>query len=130
MGSQIKELLIGIPVLFFIFWVFTAPVPEERIVRACEPINWVGNLATSTTALSKEDHTLTAARWSDKLNYSCRYIIWRLLYQDEYLKAVEEGRVVPVAGGHKAVEPQKTEEQPVEPEGASEPASAPATPKE
>jgi len=126
MGSQIKELLIGIPVLFFIFWVFTAPMPEERIVRACEPINWVGNLATSTTALSKEDHTLTAARWSDKLNYSCRYIIWRLLYQDEYLKAVEEGRVLPVAGGDPSVEPQK----PNEPAGSLPPAGAPATPNE
>lgn len=121
MGTQIKELLIGIPVLFFIFWVFTAPVPEERIVRACEPINWVGNLATSTTALSKEDHTLTAARWSDKLNYSCRYIIWRLLYQDEYLKAVQEGRVVPVAG-EKTVEPQPTQQEAVEPDASPAPA--------
>lgn len=121
MGMQIKELLIGLPVLFFIFWVFIAPMPEERIVRACEPINWVGNLATSTTALSKEDHTLTAARWSDKLNYSCRYIIWRLLYQDEYLKAVQEGRVVPVAG-EKTVEPQPVQQEAVKPDALPTPA--------
>lgn len=96
---QIKELLLWVPVLFFVVWVFIAPTPETRIQRTCEPINWVGSLATSTTALANEKHTQTSARWSDKLNYSCQYLIWRLLYQDDYLKAVEEGRVIEGADG-------------------------------
>lgn len=91
---QIKELVIGIPFLFFVFWVFTAPIPQDRIGRVCEPINWVGNVATSTTALTAENHTGTTVRWSDKLNYSCQYTIWRLFYQADYNKAVAEGRVV------------------------------------
>lgn len=90
---QIKEILISVPLLCFIFWVFTAPLPQNRIERVCEPIHWVGNVATSTTALSVDRHTTTAARWSDKLNYSCQYLVWRLFYQDDYNKAVEEGRV-------------------------------------
>lgn len=90
---QIKEMLIGIPILFFVFWIFTAPLPQERISRVCEPIHWVGNLATSTTALSSAKHTETSARWSDKLNYSCQYLIWRLFYQDDYNKAIEAGLV-------------------------------------
>lgn len=90
---QIKELLLGIPILFFVFWVFTAPIPQERISRACQPIQWVGNIATSTTALSSTDHTQASVRWSDKLNYSCQYLVWRLLYQDEYSKAMEAGLV-------------------------------------
>ena len=90
---QLKETLLGIPVVIFIFWVFTAPLPQDRIGRTCQPIHWVGNLATSTTALSAERHTGSAARWSDKLNYSCQFLIWRLFYQDDYNKALAEGRV-------------------------------------
>lgn len=93
---QIKEILIGIPVLLFIFYVFSAPVPEQRISRVCEPINWVGNLATSTTALTADSHTKTTVRWSDKLNYSCQYMIWRLFYQEAYNEAVQDGRVTPL----------------------------------
>lgn len=96
MGSSIKEILIGIPVLCFVFWVFTAPIPSTRIERFCEPINWIGNVATSSTALAVEGHTATTVRWSDKLNYSCKYMVWRLFYQEAYNKAVDAG-LVPAA---------------------------------
>ncbi|GBG14399.1 TonB-dependent receptor [Novimethylophilus kurashikiensis] len=92
---QIKELLFGVPILFFIIWIFAAPVPQDRISRACEPINWVGNVATSTTALSAESHTATTARWSDKLDYSCQFLIWRLFYQADYNKAIAAGLIKP-----------------------------------
>jgi hypothetical protein len=90
---SIKEILLGIPVLMFVWWVFTAPVPQQRIERVCEPINWVGNLGTSATALATDSHTGTAERWSDKLDYSCQYMIWRLFYQKEYNQAVAAGLV-------------------------------------
>lgn len=90
---QLKETFLWVPLVMFVFWVFIAPLPQDRIARTCEPINWVGNLATSTTALSAERHTGSAARWSDKLNYSCQFLIWRLFYQDDYNKALSEGRV-------------------------------------
>lgn len=92
---QIKELLLGIPVLIFVLWVFSAPLPSERIERVCQPIHWVGNLAVSTTALSADKHTETSVRWSDKLNYSCQYMVWRLFYQDEYNKALAAGLITP-----------------------------------
>lgn len=93
--TQVKEILLGIPLVIFVFWVFAAPLPSERIVRACSPIHWVGNLATSTTALASEKHTDTSVRWSDKMNYSCQYMVWRLLYQEDYNKAVAAGLIKP-----------------------------------
>lgn len=97
----------------FLGWVFTAPMPQDRITRACEPINWVGNMATSATALSAQSATATTARWSDKLNYSCRYLIWRAVYQDDYNRAVTEGRVVPGTGAVTApAQPAKAPEEP------------------
>ena len=94
---QVKEIIIGIPLLLFVLWIFAAPFPIERIARTCEPVNWLGNIATSTTALSAEDHTEASARWSDKLNYSCRYMVWRLIYQDAYNNAVKDGLIKPAA---------------------------------
>jgi hypothetical protein len=92
---QVKELLIGIPLILFVVWIFLAPLPEQRIERACSPITWVGNLATSTTALTKEENAHTAAPWADKLNYSCQYMIWRLFYQKDYNDAIRTGRIRP-----------------------------------
>lgn len=92
---QLKELLIGVPILFFVLWVFAAPVPQERISRVCEPIHWLGNVTTSATALATEQHTQTTVRWSDKLNYSCQYMVWRLFYQEDYNKAIAAGLIKP-----------------------------------
>lgn len=90
---QIKEWLVGIPLLVFVLWVIFAPVPQARIERACSPITWVGNLTTSTTALAKEEHTATAATWADKLEYSCQYMLWRLFYQKQYNEAIKAGLI-------------------------------------
>lgn len=92
---QIKEILMGIPLLMFVFWVFIAPVPQDRIDRVCSPIQWVGNLTTSLTALSTEKHTETAVTWADKLDYSCQFLIWRLIYQDDYNQAIKDGLIQP-----------------------------------
>lgn len=129
---QIKEILVGIPILFFVFWIFTAPLPQERISRVCEPIHWVGNLATSTTALSSVKHTETSARWSDKLNYSCQYLIWRLFYQDDYNKAIADGLVAApaadatVAPATAAPDTEPVEQKPELPAGQAGIAQEPA----
>ena len=93
--TQVKEILFGIPLVIFVFWVFAAPLPSERIERVCQPIHWAGNLVTSTTALASDKHTDTSVHWSDKMSYSCQYMVWRLIYQDEYNKAVAAGLVKP-----------------------------------
>lgn len=137
--TQVKEILFGIPLVIFVFWVFSAPMPSERIVRVCQPIHWAGNLVTSTTALASEKHTDTSVRWSDKMNYSCQYMVWRLLYQEDYNKAVAQGLVKPAdattgaqgtsvatpsAGGTPQAQPSASASAPAQ---ASAPASASTT---
>lgn len=142
--TQVKEILFGIPIVCFVFWVFFAPLPSERIVRVCQPIHWAGNLVTSTTALASDKHTDTSVRWSDKMNYSCQYMVWRLLYQEDYNKAVAAGLVSPApgtpgtpatAGTAQAAKPVDSEaamtaeaqKPPTPPKGTAAPAAAPAT---
>lgn len=124
--TQVKEILLGIPLVIFVFWVFAAPLPSERIVRVCQPIHWAGNLVTSTTALASENHTDTSVRWSDKMNYSCQYMVWRLLYQEDYNKAVAaglikaEGPKAPAAqaAAAQAANTAQAEQPPVQPQAA------------
>ena len=130
--TQVKEILFGIPLVIFVFWVFAAPLPSERIVRVCQPIHWAGNLVTSTTALASEKHTDTSVRWSDKMNYSCQYMVWRLLYQEDWTKAVAAGQVKPAEGtpaGTAATQAAKTaeaEKPPVTPQPQQAAPVAPA----
>lgn len=129
---QIKEILLGVPILVFVFWVFAAPLPQNRIERGCAPITWVGNVATSTTALSSENHTSTTVRWSDKLNYSCQYMVWRLFYQEDYNRAVAAGEVAPAADAKQAQDAPTVEKQTTLPSPSKEvsaPASAGSAPK-
>lgn len=131
--TQVKEILLGIPLVIFVFWVFAAPLPSERIVRVCQPIHWAGNLVTSTTALASEKHTDTSVRWSDKMNYSCQYMVWRLLYQEDYNKAVAAGLVKPAEGtpaataATQAAKTAEAEKPPASPQAAPAPSPAPAT---
>lgn len=132
MGSTIKEILIGIPVVCFVFWVFTAPLPQTRIERVCQPIHWVGNVVTSTTALTTDNHTATSVRWSDKLNYSCQYMVWRLFYQEEYNEAVKAGLVRPAADSEQAQDAptaEKTTTLPSKGKEAPLPDESPSTPE-
>lgn len=128
--TQVKEILLGIPLVIFVFWVFAAPLPSERIVRVCQPIHWAGNLVTSTTALASDKHTDTSVRWSDKMNYSCQYMVWRLLYQEDYNKAVAAGLVKPAEGtpaaaaATQAAKTAEAEKPPVAPQGTQDPAAA------
>ena len=128
--TQVKEILLGIPLVIFVFWVFAAPLPSERIVRVCQPIHWAGNLVTSTTALASDKHTDTSVRWSDKMNYSCQYMVWRLLYQEDYNKAVAAGLVKPAEGApattqaSQAANTAEAEKPPVAPQAAPAPAPA------
>lgn len=76
----------GLVFLAFVVWVFVAGTPQSRIENACRPIGWVGNATTSMAALTFPAHQAAAQRWFDKFEYGCRFMIWRLFYQDAYNK--------------------------------------------
>lgn len=89
----VKELLLGVPLVCWLGWAFWAPLPSDRIDRLCLPTEWVSNFATSATALASDKYTETSNQWGAKFTYSCKYAIWRLIYQDDYNKAVASGLV-------------------------------------
>lgn len=89
----------GLLFLAFVVWVFIASDGSERINRVCKPIGWSGNLVVSLASLAAPDHAPAGQKWFDKFEYGCRYMTWRVIYQDEYNKyiAAQNGASAPAA---------------------------------
>ncbi len=74
----------GLVFLGFVFWIIAASSPSQRIENACRPIGWSGNVVVSLSALVLPDQQKTVEKWFDKVEYGCRYTVWRLFYQESY----------------------------------------------
>lgn len=81
----------GLTILAFILWIFLGAAPQ-RIERTCAPIGWMGNVTVSLAALVTPNYQKPVQKWFDKFTYGCQYTVWRLFYQDDYLKFVETQR--------------------------------------
>lgn len=76
--------------LAWLFWIFFASVPDERMRRACRPVNIVGNVFVSLTALGAERAVDNVKGTFNSVEYGCRYMVWRLLYEEDYLEYIED----------------------------------------
>lgn len=74
----------GLVFLGFVFWIISATTPLSRIENACRPVGWTGNVVTSLSALVLPAQQAKVQSWFDKLEYGCRYMTWRLFYQEAY----------------------------------------------
>lgn len=74
----------GFIFLGFVFWIIIATTPSQRIENACRPLGWGGSVITSVSALVLPNQQVTVQGWFDKVEYGCRYTVWRLFYQDAY----------------------------------------------
>jgi hypothetical protein len=74
----------GLLFLGFVFWIIAASSPQARIENGCRPVGWSGNVVTSLSALVLPAQQATVQSWFDKLEYGCRYLVWRLFYQEAY----------------------------------------------
>jgi hypothetical protein len=79
----------GLLFLAFVGWVLVAGNPTTRIENVCRPIGWTGNVTTSLAALVLPDQQVKVQSWFNKLEYGCRYTVWRLFYQDAYNEWVQ-----------------------------------------
>jgi len=85
-------------IVHFLIWVLAASTPQAKMQRGCQPVNWVGNVATSLAALTSPEWGAKTDRGFASADYGCRYTLWRFFYEDEYRQAVAEGRIDPSTG--------------------------------
>jgi hypothetical protein len=134
----------GMLFLAFVAWVFLAGNPDERIKNVCRPIGWSGNVVVSLSALVVPDQQTTIQGYFQKFEYGCRFLTWRLFYQEAYNQwlaqqpsasgkpgSVEDGAKEGAKDGAKAGEGAKAPSPPTSPaaEKPAQPANSPG-PKE
>ena len=83
-------------ILFMVFvaWVFIADGGEQRITRACKPIDWGGVVFESITDLTFPEYSRNVDKWMDSAEFSCQYTVWRLFYEQEWINAKENNESV------------------------------------
>jgi hypothetical protein len=80
------SLLFFVAVFVWVVRIFLTTDGSERIVRTCQPIDILGNVSISTTALLADGLTQPITNVMNSWVYGCRYIVWRSIYEDDYLK--------------------------------------------
>jgi hypothetical protein len=130
----------GILFIVFVGWVLVAGQPSKRIDRVCAPVEWAGNFSTSLSALVVPQYQTTLNAWFDKVDYGCEYLVWRLLYQEDWNKfqamqaqraqvapqPAEASGAVPATAGPAKTAPEKAGKQSHPDPAAKSPAPAAA----
>lgn len=109
----------GYALLAFIGWVIITANAMTRIERACAPVGWGANVLTSVTALALPSQQKPLQELGDRLEYGCRFTIWRLLYQKEYNDYLAAGGMPAKSESSQAVQ------SATQPEKAQDPVAAP-----
>jgi len=90
MHKSIWGYIFSISIVVWIVWALLAIEPKERLDRACKPVDWTKNLFVSGAALLAPSYQTNVSSTFDKIDYSCQYMLWRLVYEDDYKEAVDE----------------------------------------
>ena len=80
------SMLFTLGMMVFAAWVMLPPSPNERMERVCKPIVWTGKAAVAVSDLASQKYSPDVERFFEKADYSCRYVIWKVFYQEEWLK--------------------------------------------
>lgn len=105
----------GILFLAFVAYIFVAPNPSVRIERVCKPVPVTGNVIVSMSALILPQHQSTVQGWVSKFDYGCQYIVWRMVYQKEYLEYQEKKKEEVKQDSTQAETPAPEKNQPANP---------------
>ena len=81
---KIFSILFGGLVVVWIVWCFTTPNVDLRLMRACRPVDWTGNVVVSLTAFAGPTWEADVQHTFDRMDYMCRYVIWRLVYGQDW----------------------------------------------
>jgi hypothetical protein len=84
------SLLFFVAVITWVVRIFITTDGSERIVRTCQPIDLFGGVAVSATALIADQFTQNVEDVKNKWVYGCRYIVWRSVYEKEYLDYLQQ----------------------------------------
>lgn len=97
-------------ILLFAGYVLVAPTPEVRIVRLCEPTNWVGRVLESFTMLVTPEHAPGVRDGMRKFEHGCQSMVYRQMYPAQYEQLRAEAEAEALAAAEEAKKGLKKEE--------------------
>lgn len=57
---------------------------QERMNRACIPIDYTGKASSAAMLLINDDWSVSTQQIFEKWSYGCKFVIWRLFYEDTW----------------------------------------------
>lgn len=84
--------ILFVSLIVFVLWFMSANSVKEKIQRICRPAYWLGNVFVSAAELGgNQQAVLNMQKMRDEgMDMSCRYMVWKQFYYEDWLRAVQE----------------------------------------
>lgn len=80
--------------IVFVLWVSFASDVYGKFDRACAPVDKFGNFMTSMVGLLFDSGAAEASdKWWERADYGCEYTLWRLFYEEDYQRELQQQRL-------------------------------------
>lgn len=75
MGKHLEEIFFFL-FLFFFIYVVLGSTGDQRIERACQPVQWFGDGVTAVASGMGTDYTKRTKVFTKNINYRCEMTLW------------------------------------------------------
>lgn len=81
--------LTSIFLMSWVIWIAFTSSPIERLERTCAPTTWIGKFSTSVAMLADDSERSVAPIRETfvRMNYGCKFTLWRVFYEDDWKRA-------------------------------------------
>lgn len=86
------SLIFFVAVMVWLGSIFITTDPQERMDRSCVPVQVTDKAATAAMQLIDTGWGQATHQMFQNLHYGCRFVIWRVFYEDDWnrLKALDD----------------------------------------
>ena len=77
--------------------IFSSTDPQVRMDRTCLPVEYSGRVGTSSMMLIKADWAPPTHEFFEGVTYGCKFVLWRMFYEESWNSAQPSGQTPAVA---------------------------------
>lgn len=84
------SLIFFVAVMVWMGAIFVSADPQTRMDRFCIPVEFARRAATGGMGLVDDGWGASTNKFFDNMHYGCRYVMWRMFYEEEWDKAQQK----------------------------------------
>ena len=84
MFKILSGLFWSVGMIIFAVWILIPTDQNERLERACKPIQVVGGIGVSITEVVHNSWADDVQNAVDHVDYTCRYTLWNQFFKKDY----------------------------------------------